>query len=153
MLAIALLVDDVEFSLLLWAFGRFMLTSTLLGWGFLGLAYVLSSVSAEKSTAAGLALGVWFFFVLVFDLALLALLVLSEGQFSPTLLPWLLLFNPADVYRLINLSGFDAGPASMGVMALGADLAVPEAALWLCLAAWVAGPLAWAYWLFGRRAA
>lgn len=153
MLAIALLVGDVEFSLLLWAFGRFMLTSTLLGWGFLGLAYVLSAVSAEKSTAAGLALGVWFFFVLVFDLALLALLVISEGQFSPALLPWLLLFNPADVYRLINLSGFDTGPASVGVMALGGDLAVPAAMLWLCLAAWVAGPLAWAYWLFGRRAA
>lgn len=92
-------------------------------------------------------------FCLVFDLALLALLVISEGQFSPTLLPWLLLFNPADVYRLINLSGFDTGPASVGVMALAGDLAVPTAVLWLCLALWVVGPLAWAYWLFGRRAA
>ncbi len=36
MLAIALLVDDVDFAMLLWAFGRFMLTSALLGWCFLG---------------------------------------------------------------------------------------------------------------------
>jgi Cu-processing system permease protein len=151
MLAIALLVEDVELNLLLWAFGRFMLSSTLLGWGFLGLAYALSSVSAEKSTAAGLALGVWFFFVLVFDLALLALLVLSEGQFNPKVLPWLLLLNPADIYRLINLSGFANGTNSAGVLTLGSDLPVPGAMLWLCLMLWVAGPLGSAWLLFRRR--
>jgi Cu-processing system permease protein len=151
MLAIALLVEDVELNLLLWAFGRFMLSSTLLGWGFLGLAYALSSVSAEKSTAAGLALGVWFFFVLVFDLALLALLVLSEGQFNPKVLPWLLLLNPADIYRLINLSGFANGTNSAGVLTLGSDLPVPGAMLWLCLMAWVALPLGSAWLLFRRR--
>ena len=152
MLAIALLVDEVELSLLLWAFGRFMLSSTLLGWGFLGLAYGLSSVSAEKSTAAGLALGVWFFFVLVFDLALLALLVLSEGQFNPKILPWLLLLNPADIYRLINLSGFEPGANTAGVLTLGSDLPMPGAMLWLCLLLWVAVPLAAAWLLFRRRA-
>jgi Cu-processing system permease protein len=152
MLAIALLVEEVELSLLLWAFGRFMLSSTLLGWGFLCLAYGLSSVSAEKSTAAGLALGVWFFFVLVFDLALLALLVLSEGQFNPKILPWLLLLNPADIYRLINLSGFDPGANTAGVLTLGSDLPMPGAMLWLCLLLWVAAPLAAAWLLFRRRA-
>ncbi|VVN74603.1 ABC transporter permease [Pseudomonas fluorescens] len=152
MLAIALLVEEVELSLLLWAFGRFMLSSTLLGWGFLGLAYGLSSVSAEKSTAAGLALGVWFFFVLVFDLALLALLVLSEGQFNPKILPWLLLLNPADIYRLINLSGFEPGANTAGVLTLGSDLPMPGAMLWLCLSLWVAAPLAGAWLLFRRRA-
>lgn len=152
MLAIAVLVDDVELSLLLWAFGRFMASSTLLGWGFLGLAYVLSSMSAEKSTAAGLALGVWFFFVLVFDLALLALLVLSEGQFNPKVLPWLLLLNPADIYRLINLSGFEPGASTAGVLTLGSDLPMPGSMLWLCLSLWVAVPLGSAWLLFRRRA-
>ncbi|MHC8394478.1 ABC transporter permease [Pseudomonas sp. LB3P93] len=151
-LAIAVLVNDVDLSLLLWAFGRFMASSTLLGWGFLGMAYGLSSVSAEKSTAAGLALGVWFFFVLVFDLALLALLVLSEGPFSPKILPWLLLLNPADIYRLINLSGFEPGAGSAGVLTLGTDLPLPGAILWLCLLLWVVVPLGSAWLLFHRRA-
>ncbi|ROM83523.1 hypothetical protein BK652_14410 [Pseudomonas brassicacearum] len=151
MLAIALLVDDVELSLLLWAFGRFMVSSTLLGWVFLGLAYVLSCLSAEKSTAAGLALGVWFFFVLVFDLALLALLVLSEGRFNPQLLPWLLLFNPTDVYRLINLSGFDSATHGAAVLTLGSDLPVSAPGLWMCLVVWMAVPLWLAYRLFQRR--
>ncbi len=152
MLAIAALVENIEIGLLLWAFGRFMISSTLLGWVFLALAYVLSSKVSEKSSAAGLALGVWFLFVLVFDLVLLALLVLSEGSFSPDALPWLLLLNPADIYRLINLSGFGGGNA-MGVLALGGDLPVPGAALWLCLLLWVGASLLLAYGVFRRRPA
>jgi Cu-processing system permease protein len=150
-LAIAVLVEDVELGLLAWAFGRFMLSSTLLGWVFLAMAYVLSSAASEKSSAAGLALGLWFLFVLVFDLALLALLVLSEGKFNPDLLPWLLLLNPADVYRLINLSGFEGGGSAVGVMALGGDLPVDGLLLWLCLLLWVGAPLLLAYWVFLRR--
>lgn len=150
--AIALLVPDIELPLLLWAFGRFMLSSTLLGWAFLAMAYALSSRVAEKSTAAGLALGLWFFFVLVFDLALLAILVLSQGHLSPELLPWLLLFNPTDIYRLINLSGFEASAGS-GVLSLGQDLPVSATWLWLALLGWTLAALALAYWLFRRRPA
>ena len=149
-LAIAVLVEDIELGLLLWAFGRFMISSTLLGWVFLAMAYVLSGKVNEKSSAAGQALGIWFLFVLVFDLVLLALLVLSEGKFSPELLPWLLLLNPADIYRLINLSGFEGGNA-MGVLSLGSELPVPGAVLWLCLLAWVGASLLLAYGIFRRR--
>lgn len=150
-LAIAVLVEEVELGLLLWAFGRFMISSTLLGWVFLALAYVLSSLAREKSTAAGLALGLWFLFVLVFDLALLTVLVVSEGKFNPDLLPWLLLFNPTDIYRLINLSGFDVGSSAVGVLTLGDDLPVSGWLLWLCLLMWVSASLFLAYWLFRRR--
>ncbi|AEV63428.1 MULTISPECIES: ABC transporter permease [Pseudomonas] len=149
--AIALLVDDVELGLLLWAFGRFMVSSTLLGWVFVALAYVLSSKASEKSSAAGMALGVWFLFVLVFDLALLALLVLSKGRFNPDLLPWLLLLNPTDIYRLINLSGFEGSGNAIGLMALSSDLPVSISVLWLCLLLWVGALLLLAYWMFRRR--
>lgn len=149
--AIALLVDDVELGLLLWAFGRFMVSSTLLGWVFLALAYVLSSKASEKSSAAGMALGVWFLFVLVFDLALLALLVLSKGRFNPDLLPWLLLLNPTDIYRLINLAGFEGSGNAIGLMALSSDLPVSISVLWLCLLLWVGALLLLAYWMFRRR--
>lgn len=152
-LAIALLVDDIELGLLAWAFGRFMLSSTLLGWVFLALAYILSAKVAEKTSAAGLALGLWFLFVLVFDLALLALLVFSEGKFNPDLMPWLLLLNPADVYRLINLSGFEGSGNAAGVMALAGDLPVAAPVLWLCLLLWVGAPLLLAYGVFRRRPA
>ena len=149
--AIGVLVDGIETNLLVWAFGRFMLSSTLLGWVFLALAYLLSSLVNEKSSAAGLALGVWFVFVLVFDLALLALLVFSEGKFNPELLPWLLLLNPTDIYRLINLGGFD-GASAVGVLSLAEDLPVPGAILWLCMLLWAGVALVLAYAAFLRRA-
>lgn len=150
-LAIGLLVDDVDLPLLVWAFGRFMLSSTLLGLVFLAIAYVLSCKVTEKSRAAGIALGVWFLFVLVFDLALLGVLVLSEGKFNPEALPWLLLLNPADIYRLINLSGFDASANATGVMTLGTDLPVGSLALWVGLLIWIVVPLLMAYCVFRRR--
>ena len=149
--AIAVLVPDVSLSLLVSAFGRFILSSFLLGLVFLAFAYVLSSKATEKSTAAGLALGIWFLFVLVFDLALLTVLVVSEGKISPELLPWLLLLNPADIYRLINLAGFDAGSQGLGVMSLAGDLPVGLSVLWLCLLAWVVVILAWAHRAFAKR--
>jgi len=149
--AIALLVDDVDLALLAVGFGRFMLSSVVLGWVFLAFAYVLSSKVAEKSRAAGLALGIWFLFVLVFDLALLGILVVSEGSFNPDLLPWLLLCNPVDVYRLINLSGFEASSNATGVMTLGADLPVGNLVLWAVLLIWALLPLLLAYGVFRRR--
>lgn len=150
-LAIGLLVDGVEASLLFWAFARFIASSTLLGLVFLAMAYVLSSMVAEKSSAAGLALGVWFFFVLVFDLALLGVLVLGEGGLSQELLPWLLLLNPTDVFRLINLSGFESSGNSLGVMALAGELPVGQGVLWLCLLAWMGLCLALAFLMFRKR--
>ncbi len=149
-LAILALVPEVEAAILLGAFGRFMGSSLLLGCVFLALAYALSSRASEKSSAAGQALGLWFFFVLLFDLALLAILVLSQGHLSPRLLPWLLLLNPTDLYRLINLSGFDAAAAG-GVVPLASDLPVSASALWLALALWACAALALAHGLFRRR--
>lgn len=150
-LAIAFTVADIDLGLLFFAFGRFIISSILLGMVFLAFAYVLSSRANEKSTAAGLALGIWFFFVLIFDLLLLVALVASEGKFSPEALPWLLLFNPTDVYRLINLTGFEAGGEGVGVMALATDLPVASAWLWLCMLAWGGALLAFAQRGFNKR--
>lgn len=149
-IAIAVLVD-ISLVELFSAFLRFIISSTLLGMVFLLFAYVLSAKATEKSTAAGLALGIWFFFVLIFDLALLTALVASQGQFNPELLPWLLLLNPTDLYRLINLVGFEMGSNNVGVMALAADLPVGSAVLWGCLVAWGVALLGLAQWRFAKR--
>lgn len=150
-LAIAALVPDVQLSLLLWAFGRFMASSILLGLVFIALAYALSSLAREKSSAAGLALGLWFAFVLVFDLGLLAILVVSQGQLSGDLLPWLLLANPTDIFRLLNVAGFEAAGSVSGLMQLGSDLPHGSGLLWACLLAWSAISLSLAFYLFHRR--
>ncbi|WP_309043665.1 ABC transporter permease [Marinobacter sediminicola] len=150
--AIALLVEDVAVGALTVAMLRFIISTTLLGWSFIALAYVVSVRVSEKPIAAGLALAIWFFFVLVFDLLLLGTLVASQGEFNPELLPWLLLLNPTDIYRLLNIVTFSDSTQLSGVLSLGSDLPIGPSGLWLALILWFVIPLAGAWALFrGRR--
>lgn len=149
--AIILLVEDVAIASLAIAMARFIASTVLLGWGFIALAYVISVRVSEKPIAAGLALAIWFFFVLIFDLVLLGTLVASEGKFSAELLPWLLMLNPTDIYRLLNIVAFDGASQLSGVLSLGADLPIGSAGLWAGLVLWFAIPLAGALLLFRNR--
>lgn len=150
-IAIALLVENVSVINLAIAMFRFIASTVLLGWGFIALAYVVSVRVSEKPVAAGLALAIWFFFVLIFDLVLLGTLVASEGKFNAELLPWLLMLNPTDIYRLLNIVAFgDTGQLS-GVLSLGADLPIRAGGLWVGLVLWFAVPLAGALLLFRNR--
>ena len=49
----------------------FMFSSVLLGCAFLSLAVMLSVFAADRTRASGLAIAMWFFFVLIFDLLVL----------------------------------------------------------------------------------
>jgi Cu-processing system permease protein len=65
------------------------------------MALLLSVVTRERTRASGLAL--WFFFVLVFDLLLLGALVSTSGHYGADIFAYLLLLNPTDVFRIINI--------------------------------------------------
>lgn len=125
-------------------------SSVLLGWVFIGVGYLLSALVRERSTAAGLAVVIWLLFVVLYDMALLAALVATRGA-GPigAAVPTLLLLNPADAYRLFNLSGFADVAAVSGLGAAGGNMSA-----WLPLAAlvaWVLIPLAVAWLVFRRR--
>lgn len=150
-LSIAVLTGEV-FSSSLWrAFGTFILSAVMLGWVFVSLAYLVSVVVSEKSRAAGLALIVWFLFVLVFDLALLGLLVATRGGVSAEMFPYLLLLNPTDVFRLVNLSGFEAAQAYSGLVSATSTRLFSPSLLFAVLLLWSLVPFGLASWLFGRR--
>jgi len=140
--------QDLE---LWYAFGFFILSSILLGCVFLAMAQLISAWAAEKSTAAGLALIVWFWFVLIFDLLLLGLLVMVEGRDNDWL-SVLLLLNPTDVFRLANLAGFEAARAYTGLNYLAAGPLFQPAVLLLVLVLWIIAPLLLAQWRFHKRA-
>jgi Cu-processing system permease protein len=148
---IAVLTGDIA-SMHLWkAFGFFILSAVMLGWVFIALAYLISVVVSEKSRAAGLALLVWFLFVLVFDLALLGMLVASQGGIGAEFFPYLLLFNPTDVFRLANLAGFEAAQAYSGLVSVASAQLFRPSLLIAVLLLWVVVPFALASWLFNRR--
>jgi Cu-processing system permease protein len=134
------------------AFALMIASSAVLGMAFLALGYLVSAFVRDRRTAVGLAVGIWLLFALVYDMALLALLVANKGDTIPeSVVSVLLLLNPADVYRMFNLSSM-SGVASLSGMASLSGHAAPGAGpLIAALAAWVAAPLALAMVVFSRR--
>ncbi len=117
---------------------RLSWSSVLLGATFLGAGYALSSLSRRPSGAAGLAIGLWLGLVVLYDLVLLSVIVADNGGwFTTQAFPVALLANPADAFRLFNLTASGATAAAAGVG--GAADAIP---LWQSLASVLLWPLA-----------
>jgi len=127
-------------------------STILLGAAFTALGYLVSAAVRDRGTAAGLAVAVWLAFVVLYDLALLGMLVADEGHWiGPELFRTLMLINPADAYRIFNLSG-DGNVALMSGMAgLGRQAAFGAALPLAVLAAWIIVPLAAAGALLERK--
>ncbi len=127
--------------------------SILLGAGFLALGYLISALVSDRVTAAGIAVGVWLFLVVIFDMGLIGLLVVDQGRVvTAQMLNVILLFNPTDVYRLLNLTGHENIAMFSGMAGLTDKATLPTAALLLAQALWVVVPLALAAMRFKRRA-
>ncbi|MEX0406715.1 ABC transporter permease [Aquibium sp. LZ166] len=133
------------------AYVSMMLSSVMLGAVFVGIGYLISVLVRERGTAGGVAIGVWLLFVLIYDMALLGLLVLDQGRtVSGGVLNALLLANPTDVYRLFNLGSGNVGALS-GMGGIAENAALPPSLLVIALLAWALIPTTVAASLFSRR--
>lgn len=95
---------------------RLTWSSVLLGATFLGAGYGLSALARRPSGAAGFAIALWLVAVVLYDLALLALIVSDGGgELTTKALPVALLANPADAFRVFNLSASAAVAAAGGI--------------------------------------
>ncbi len=134
------------------AFGVMVGGSILLGAAFIALGTLFSAVVAERGTAAGVSAAAWLIFVVLFDMALLAILVADEGQVvSGELFRVLLLLNPTDVYRMLTLAGSETVGALSGMAGVSAEAAFGHALLFPVMVLWIAVPLGLAGLLFGRK--
>ncbi len=152
--AVALVASGTVISPASWrAFATMLGASILLGAVFLSIGYLISTLVRERSTAGGVAIGIWLFFVLIYDMALLGGLVAAQGRSVPALLlDGLLLANPTDAYRLLNLgSGAASALSGMGGVAAGSSLSAPI--LTVALLLWAIVPLGIANIVFARREA
>lgn len=131
---------------------NFIASASLLGMSFVGMACCISVLTKAKARAAGLALLTWFMVVVLFDLLLLAVLVLSGGNATEqAVYPYLLLLNPIDVFRLVNLVGLNGSGGSAFFMAMSAAHSYGPAALYGALLVWAAGPFAAAALIFRNQ--
>ncbi|MHA1530144.1 MAG: ABC transporter permease subunit, partial [Alphaproteobacteria bacterium] len=128
---------------------RLVWTSALLGATFLALGFAVSALTRNPGTAAGLAAGMWLIFVVLYDLGLLGALVYDDGgNFTRHVFPWLLAANPADAFRLYNVSASESVALATGLT--GAAEALPRWLATTSLALWPVAALAMARAAFGR---
>lgn len=134
------------------AFGGLIGSSVLLGAVFIAIGYLVSALVSERATAAGIAIGIWLLLVVLYDMALLALLVVDQGRvISANILNGLLLLNPTDVYRLWNLAGAENVGTFSGMAGLAETVPLGAPVLIGALALWTLVPLGLAVLTFSRR--
>lgn len=134
------------------AFATMTVSSVLLGAVFVAIGYLISALVRDRGTAGGIAIGIWLLFVIIYDMALLGVLVADKGRFvTAGVLDALLLLNPTDAYRILNLSGSADIAAASGMAGMLGNAALEPAILTATLAAWVAAPMALATLAFSRR--
>lgn len=131
---------------------RFMESAWLLGASFIGLASLVSVGARSKPQAAGIALFLWFASVIAFDLLLLGVLIASGGNdLERSLFPYLVLLNPVDVFRLVNLTALTGGAHGDIFLAMTASHTYPPIILQAVLLAWAIAPAMLAILLFRKQ--
>lgn len=144
------LASSMSLDALFHYFG-FIVSSILLGMSFLSLAVTVSVIAHDRTSASGIAIALWFFFVLVFDLLLLGILVATGGEMGSlgsSLFPYLLFLNPADIFRILNVFTLEEVRTLYGLATVfPAYLSNP----WLLgsvMVMWIVAPLTIAVWRF-----
>lgn len=134
------------------SFAVMVASSVLLGAVFIAIGYLISAMVRDRGTAAGIAVGVWLALALVYDMALLGILVADQGRtLTAGVLDTLLLMNPTDIYRLFNLSGFMTVGQFSGMAGLAGKAVWSQSTLLTALLLWTAVPLTLAITVFARR--
>ena len=119
-------------------------TSLALGAAFLGIGYLVSTLVRQTGAASGIVIIIWLVCVVLYDLALLGALVADNGgTFTKTVFPWLLVANPADAFRLINMPEVSVSELSSGISAAGGASSTTSQLLSLFLWPVFALSLAW----------
>lgn len=127
-------------------------SSILLGAAFAAIGTLVSALARERAVAAAVGIAIWLFFVIIFDMALLGVLASdSQQRIGPEIVPYLLMLNPADIYRFLNLASFENVSTLAGLSGLSASVRLSPAVQVAALVAWIACPLVLAAAVFNRR--
>ena len=123
-------------------------SAVLMGMAFLSLSLLVSVLTADRIRASGVAIGLWFFFVLIFDLLLLGVLVLSQGKLGSAAFGAILMLNPADVFRLLNIFSSEQVQTMYGMATVVPENLTNPAVLLAIMLGWIVTPFVLANWRF-----
>jgi Cu-processing system permease protein len=133
----------------------FVVLSLALALVFLSIAVFTATLSRRKSKAFGIALFLWFFFVLFYDLIALGGSLLFRGQQANVFLFISLFGNPVDMVRVATLILLDDatifGAAGAAMLRFFGGHAASLSLLGAGLLLWVAAPLVLAQFMLARQ--
>lgn len=132
----------------LFHYAGFVTSALLMGLAFLSLAVLVSVIARDRTRASGAAIILWFLFVLVFDLVLLGVLVATAGHYGGDVFPWLLLLNPTDVFRIMNVFSTEDVRSAYGLVSVVPPMLSNLGMLSAVMIGWIAIPLVIANWRF-----
>lgn len=145
---VGMLISYYISSASLMHYASFIISALAMGMAFLSIAVAISVVAKERTMASGLAIAVWFFFILVFDLLLLGALVISGGQYGSEIFPYLLFLNPADIFRIFNIFGMEEIKSLYGLATVMPESLSNPWLLATSMLVWIVAPLVFASWKF-----
>ncbi|MDH3630547.1 MAG: ABC transporter permease [Gammaproteobacteria bacterium] len=134
------------------AYATMMASSLVLGAVFVAMGYLVSVTVRERATAAGAAIGLWLVFVVLYDLLLFGVLTMDEEQqIGQQLFSMLMLANPTDSYRVLNLSLFEGISEAAGIAGVASEAGLSGTLLISSMLAWIILPLVTTLLVFQRR--
>ncbi len=144
-LAGVLLAPQIDLNSL-YHYAGFVFSAILMGMAFLSMGVMVSVLAADRTRASGAAIALWFFYVLVYDLLLLGALVFSGGQIGGDFFPYLLLLNPADIFRILNIFSMSEVKNLYGLATVFPEALSDPKLLGAIMVLWIIAPLGVAAW-------
>ncbi|HJW55642.1 MAG TPA: ABC transporter permease subunit [Burkholderiaceae bacterium] len=132
----------------LYHYAGFVLSAILMGMAFLSLSLLVSVVTLDRVRASGIAITLWFFFVLIFDLLLMGALVVSQGRLGSGVFAALLMLNPADIFRLLNIFSSEQVQNMYGLATVMPENLTNPMTLLAIMLGWIIVPFLFAKWRF-----
>ncbi|MDP6586995.1 MAG: ABC transporter permease subunit [Anaerolineales bacterium] len=132
----------------------FVLTAIMLG-----IAFIISAMSKERTMALGMALFVWFFFAVFVEMGFISMLIAASQQ-QPLILVSVIAGNPLEVAKLLagyltlidvtQMNPIMIGAEGMAIIKVGGvDLVFPF--LWSSILTWFLIPTVAAFIIFLRK--
>lgn len=136
-------LTDTGFVQVICGFANFIASAWLLALVFVLVGYLVSLSVKEKAKSLAILLLIWFVVALIYDLALLASVVALADILSRQALNLLILMNPADVFRAINLFSLTmSNQIQQSALVALTNTGFSLAHLYLIMLAWLAALLA-----------
>jgi Cu-processing system permease protein len=108
----------------------FIVNSIVMGVVFLSISFLVSVMFYERVRVIAVTIFIWLFFTILYDLGLVGLLVTTKGNIGADLFSALLMFNPVDVYRIMNFVSIGEFRVLIGLASVEFPEFMGPAALW-----------------------